>query len=70
MQNILWTSEKLNNQMMTRVEPLRSATDPKFKWKDSASTDVRRTWRKARLLLRLNKDAYESRARVQLSAGH
>lgn len=33
--------------------PTRLCTDPKFKWRNSASTDVRRTWRKARLLQRL-----------------
>lgn len=33
--------------------PSRHITDPRFKWRDSAKTDVRRTWRKARLLARL-----------------
>ena len=42
----------------TIVMPLRHYTSPKFKWTDSAQTDVRRTWRKARLLMRLNKNAY------------
>jgi hypothetical protein len=65
-----WTTDHLNNQTPTRVEPLRPITDPKFKWLDPSKTDVTRTWRKARLLLRLNGEAYESRARVQLSAGH
>ncbi len=33
--------------------PTRHITDPKFKWRDSAKTDVTRTWRKFRLLQRL-----------------
>lgn len=33
--------------------PTRSLLDPRFKWRDSAKTDVPRTWRKARLLARL-----------------
>lgn len=33
--------------------PSRRCTDPKFKWRDSAKTDVTRTWRKFRLLQRL-----------------
>jgi hypothetical protein len=33
--------------------PTRHVTDPKFKWRDSAKTDVTRTWRRARLLARL-----------------
>lgn len=46
----------------SRVTPLRSCDDPKFKWIGSAATDVRKTWRKARLLIRLTKgSAYESR---------
>ena len=46
----------------SRAIPLRSCTDPKFKWVGAAATDVRRTWRKARLLIRLTKGAaYESR---------
>jgi hypothetical protein len=65
-----WTPDHLSNQTPTRVEPLRRISDPKFKWLDPSKTDVTRTWRKARLLLRLNGEAYESRARVQLSAGH
>jgi hypothetical protein len=39
---------------------------PKFKWRDSSKTDVTRTWRKARLLMRLNKDAYPSKYEIQL----
>lgn len=35
------------------VIPTRQITDPKFKWRDSAKTDVTRTWRKFRLLQRL-----------------
>ena len=42
------------------VIPLRSSLSPKFKWVDSSKTDVRRTWRKARLMLRLNKKAYDT----------
>lgn len=33
--------------------PSRLCTDPKFKWSCAAATDVRRTWRKFRLLARL-----------------
>jgi hypothetical protein len=33
--------------------PSRLCTDPRFKWYGAASTDVRRTWRKFRLLQRL-----------------
>ena len=33
--------------------PTRLSTHPRFKWRDAAATDVRRTWRKARLLQRL-----------------
>lgn len=33
--------------------PTRHITDPRFKWRDSAKTDVTRTWRKFRLLRRL-----------------
>jgi hypothetical protein len=65
-----WTADHLNNQTPTIVNPLRRITHPKFKWRDPSKTDVTRTWRKARLLLRLNGEAYESRARVQLPAGH
>lgn len=46
----------------SRAIPLRGCNDPKFKWVGAASTDVRRTWRKARLLIRLTKGAaYEGR---------
>ena len=45
----------------SRVVPLRDCNDPKFKWYNSSSTDIRRTWRKARLLIRLTRGAaYES----------
>jgi hypothetical protein len=64
---ILWTKEHLNNQTLTRVEPLRPCTNPKFKWQDSSKTDVQRTWRKARLLIRLNKDAYSNKYEIQLT---
>lgn len=33
--------------------PTRPILDQRFKWRDSAKTDVTRTWRKARLLARL-----------------
>lgn len=33
--------------------PTRHITHPRFKWRDSAKTDVTRTWRKHRLLARL-----------------
>lgn len=33
--------------------PSRPITDPRFKWRDSAKTDVTRTWRKFRLLQRI-----------------
>lgn len=46
----------------SKAIPLRGANDPKFKWINSAQTDIRRTFRKARLLIRLTKGtAYESR---------
>jgi hypothetical protein len=46
----------------SKVIPLRGYDHPKFKWVNSAQTDIRRTWRKARLLIRLtNGAAYESR---------
>ena len=46
----------------SKAIPLRDCNHPKFKWTNSAQTDVRRTWRKARLLIRLTKGAaYESR---------
>ena len=46
----------------SKAIPLRGCNDPKFKWINSAQTDIRRTFRKARLLIRLTKGtAYESR---------
>ena len=46
----------------SKTIPLRSCTDPKFKYRNSSNTDVRLTWRKARLLILLTKGtAYESR---------
>jgi len=33
--------------------PTRSLLDPRFKWRDSSKTDVTRTWRRARLLAKL-----------------
>jgi len=65
-----WTREKLSNQSPTIVRPLRSINDPKFKWSDPSKTNVQKTWRKARLLLRLNGEAYEGRTRIQLSTGY
>ena len=41
----------------SKVMPLRKCTDPKFKWYSSGNTDIRRTWRKARLLIRITKGA-------------
>jgi hypothetical protein len=47
---------------LTKAIPLRHCTDPKFKYRNAAQTDVRITWRKARLLILLTKGmAYESR---------
>jgi hypothetical protein len=37
--------------------PTRSLLDSRFKWRDSAKTDVTRTWRKARLLAKLQGSA-------------
>jgi hypothetical protein len=46
----------------SKVLPLRGYDHPKFKWVNSSQTDVRRTWRKARLLMLLVKgNPYESR---------
>ena len=45
----------------SRAIPLRGCNDPKFKYFSAANTDIRRTWRKARLLIRTNGAAYESR---------
>jgi hypothetical protein len=46
----------------SKAIPSRLCTDPKFKYFNSSQTDVRRTWRKARLLILLsNGAAYESR---------
>jgi len=46
----------------SKAIPLRGCNDPKFKWVSAASTDIRRTFRKARLLIRITKGAaYESR---------
>ena len=46
----------------SKAIPLRGHNDPKFKWINSAQTDIRRTFRKARLLIRITKGAaYESR---------
>lgn len=38
---------------LTLTMPTRSILDPKYKYVPSAHTDIRKTWRKARLLLRL-----------------
>jgi len=46
----------------SRAIPLRGCNHPKFKYLSAAATDIRRTFRKARLLIRLTKGAaYESR---------
>ena len=46
----------------SKAIPLRDCNHPKFKWVDAAHTDIRRTFRKARLLIRITKGAaYESR---------
>ena len=46
----------------SRAIPLRGCNDPKFRWVSAAATDIRRTFRKARLLIRITKGAaYESR---------
>jgi len=46
----------------SKAIPLRDHNHPKFKWVNAAQTDIRRTFRKARLLIRLTKGAaYESR---------
>lgn len=37
------------------MKPTRSILDPKFKYRDSANTDVRRTWKRAIRLQRLQK---------------
>ena len=39
----------------SKVMPTRLSTDPKFKYRNASQTDVRRTWRKARLLMLLTK---------------
>jgi len=47
---------------LSKAIPSRLCTDPKFKYRNAANTDVRITWRKARLLMLLTKGmAYESR---------
>jgi hypothetical protein len=49
-------------KFLSKATPTRLCTDPKFKYKNASQTDVRRTWRKARLLILLTKGmAYESR---------
>ena len=48
---------------LSKATPLRLCTDPKFKYRNASQTYVRRTWRKARLLMLLTKGmAYESRS--------
>lgn len=52
---------KLPKQHQTRIEPLRSLNDSRFKYTPASESDVdhlRRVFRKARLLLRLNPRAY------------
>ncbi len=36
-------------------KPRMSILDPRFKYRDSSQTDVRKTWRRARLLERIQK---------------
>ena len=44
--------------MTARIsQPTRHITDPKFRYISAAHTDVRRTWRKFRLLMRLQRAA-------------
>ena len=46
----------------SKAIPLRGCDHPKFKYYSAANTDIRRTWRKARLLIRITKGAaYENR---------
>jgi hypothetical protein len=46
----------------SKAIPLRGCDHPKFKYYSAASTDIRRTFRKARLLIRITKGAaYENR---------
>ena len=46
----------------SKATPLRGCNHPKFKYYNASSTDIRRTFRKARLLIRITKGAaYESR---------
>lgn len=40
---------------MKTTTPMRPLTDPRFKYVPAALTDVRRTFRKARLLIRIQK---------------
>jgi len=35
----------------SKAMPTRLCTDPKFKYRNASQTDVRRTWRKARLIM-------------------
>lgn len=49
------------------MKPSRSILDPKFRYTDSAHTDVRKTWRKARLLQRLQQPS-ESTHVVSITA--
>jgi len=35
------------------TQPSRPLTDPKFRYVNAAATDIRKTWRKARLLMRI-----------------
>lgn len=46
---------------MTTAQPSRRIADPKFRYVNAASTDVRRTFRKFRLLQRIQR-AKESQA--------
>lgn len=43
--------------VLRAATPSRHITNPKFRYVSAAHTDVRRTWRKFRLLMRLQRAA-------------
>lgn len=52
----------------TKVEPLRSLNHPRFRYTPASATTadhLRRTFRKARLMLRLNPNAYETSKQLE-----